>query len=102
MRKLEELHHDINVASTRAVLAFNDRGWDAQGFFPRLENTVATYDKRGVLELEKENAKGEKEIRHKTIAEVESDLVQANKQVLSLTEDLRKVMALNHKLLPLR
>jgi len=29
--KLEELHHDINVASTRAVLAFNDRDWDAQG-----------------------------------------------------------------------
>jgi hypothetical protein len=44
---------------------------------------------------------GDMEIRHKTIAEVESELVQANKQVLSLTEDLTKIMALNHKLLPL-
>ena len=99
MSKLEELHHDINVASTRAVLAFNDRGWDAQGFLPRVGNTVATYDKRGVLE--KKNAKGEVGVRHKTTAEVESELVQANKQVISLTEDLKKVMALNHKLLPL-
>ncbi len=99
MSKLEELHHDINVASTRAVLAFNDRGWDAQGFLPRAGNTVAKYDKRGMLE--KKNAKGETGVRHKTIAEVESELVQANKQVISLTEDLKKVMALNHKLLPL-
>ena len=99
MSKLEELHHDINVASTRAVLAFNDRGWDAQGFLPRVGNTVATYDKKGGLE--KKNAKGEMETRHKSIAEIESELVQANKHVLSLTEDLKKVMVLNHKLLPL-
>jgi hypothetical protein len=81
------------------VLAFNDRGWDVQGFLPRVGNTVATYDKRDLLE--KKNAMGDMEIRHKTIAEVESELVQANKQVLSLTEDLTKIMALNHKLLPL-
>jgi CCR4-NOT transcription complex subunit 4 len=87
------------VASSRAVLAFNDRGWDAQGFLPRVGNTVATYDKRGVLE--KRNAKGEMEIRPKTIAEVEGELVQANKQVLGLTEELKRVMALNQKLLPL-
>lgn len=99
MSKLEELHRDINVASTRAVLAFNDRGWDAQGFLPRVGNTVTTYDKRGVLE--KKNAKGEIEIRPKSIAEVEGELVQANKQMFSLTEDLKKVMALNQKMLPL-
>jgi hypothetical protein len=70
-----------------------------KGSYPASGTTVATYDKRDLLE--KKNAKGEMEIRHKTITEVESELVQANKQVLSLTEDLTKIMALNHKLLPL-
>lgn len=35
LAKLEELHRDINTAAVRAVLSFNDRGWDAAGFLPK-------------------------------------------------------------------
>jgi len=50
LSKLEELHRDINTAAVRAVLAFNDNGWDWQGFLPRVGNTVKRFDSIGLVE----------------------------------------------------
>ncbi|KAI0031707.1 hypothetical protein K488DRAFT_71204 [Vararia minispora EC-137] len=48
--KLEELHRDINTAAVRAVLAFNDSGWDAHGFTPRAGNTLQKFDALGLVD----------------------------------------------------
>src|ERR1700722_344048 len=40
LSKLEELHRDINTAAVRAVLTFNDSGWDNHSFMPRVGNTL--------------------------------------------------------------
>lgn len=50
LSKLEELHRDINTAAVRAVLAFNDGGWDKHHFFPRLGNTLVQFDKIGMVD----------------------------------------------------
>ncbi|KZT28671.1 hypothetical protein NEOLEDRAFT_768407 [Neolentinus lepideus HHB14362 ss-1] len=50
LSKLEELHRDINTAAVRAVLAFNDNGWDRHGWMPRVGNTLARFDKLGLME----------------------------------------------------
>ncbi|TFK29817.1 hypothetical protein FA15DRAFT_663090 [Coprinopsis marcescibilis] len=44
LSKLEELHRDINTAAVRAVLSFNDNGWDKEGFLPRIGDTLQTFD----------------------------------------------------------
>ncbi|KAF9244240.1 hypothetical protein BU15DRAFT_86156 [Melanogaster broomeanus] len=50
LSKLEELHRDINTAAVRAVLAFNDSGWDRHGFMPRVGNTLKRFDNIGMVE----------------------------------------------------
>ncbi|KZT11611.1 uncharacterized protein LAESUDRAFT_642402 [Laetiporus sulphureus 93-53] len=47
LSKLEELHRDINTAAVRAVLSFNDNGWDMHGFLPRVGNSLARFDQLG-------------------------------------------------------
>ncbi len=47
LAKLEELHRDINTAAVRAVLAFNDRGWDTMCVLPRVGNTLKQFDTLG-------------------------------------------------------
>ena len=49
LSKLEELHRDINTAAVRAVLSFNDNGWDARGCLPRVGGTLARFDGLGVV-----------------------------------------------------
>jgi CCR4-NOT transcription complex subunit 4 len=49
LSKLEELHRDINMAAVRAVLSFNDNGWDAHGFMPRVGNTLQRFDNLGFV-----------------------------------------------------
>ncbi|KAH6918708.1 hypothetical protein BKA70DRAFT_1248007 [Coprinopsis sp. MPI-PUGE-AT-0042] len=44
LSKLEELHRDINTAAVRAVLSFNDNGWDKEGFLPRSGDTLRRFD----------------------------------------------------------
>ncbi|KAH7910631.1 hypothetical protein BJ138DRAFT_1008399 [Hygrophoropsis aurantiaca] len=50
LSKLEELHRDINTAAVRAVLAFNDAGWDRHLFMPRVGNTLRRFDTIGTVE----------------------------------------------------
>ncbi|KAG2364971.1 hypothetical protein BDR07DRAFT_1354375 [Suillus spraguei] len=50
LSKLEELHRDINTAAVRAVLAFNDSGWDRHIFMPRVGNTLRRFDNIGMIE----------------------------------------------------
>ncbi|EAU88320.2 Mot2p [Coprinopsis cinerea okayama7 len=61
LSKLEELHRDINNAAVRAVLSFNDNGWDKEGFLPRCGDTLSKFDEltsrpMTVEELEKKLA----------------------------------------------
>ena len=49
LSKLEELHRDINMAAVRAVLAFNDNGWDVHGFMPRTGNTLEKFGNLGAV-----------------------------------------------------
>ena len=49
LSKLEELHRDINTAAVRAVLSFNDNGWDPHGFMPRMGNTLQKFDQIGMV-----------------------------------------------------
>ncbi|KAF8201634.1 hypothetical protein BJ912DRAFT_945984 [Pholiota molesta] len=49
LSKLEELHRDINTAAVRAVLSFNDSGWDRHGFLPKIGNTLRRFDNIGVV-----------------------------------------------------
>lgn len=43
--RLEALHRDINAAAVRAVLAYNDGGWDAARFAPRAGGSLERFDK---------------------------------------------------------
>lgn len=49
LSKLEELHRDINMAAVRAILSFNDSGWDAHGFMPRTGNTLEKFSNLGIV-----------------------------------------------------
>lgn len=49
LSKLEELHRDINTAAVRAVLSFNDSGWDRYAFMPRVGNTLRRFDNIGTI-----------------------------------------------------
>lgn len=49
LAKLEELHRDINMAAVRAVLTYNDRGWDPAGFMPRSDKSLSEIDNIGVV-----------------------------------------------------
>ncbi|KAH8833906.1 hypothetical protein DL96DRAFT_1521515 [Flagelloscypha sp. PMI_526] len=44
LSKLEELHRDINTAAVRAVLSFNDHGWDRRGFLPHGRDALKRFD----------------------------------------------------------
>lgn len=50
LAKLEELHRDINTAAVRAVLTFNDRGWDPAGFMPRAGKSLVQFDALGYVQ----------------------------------------------------
>jgi CCR4-NOT transcription complex subunit 4 len=51
LSKLEELHRDINMAAVRAVLSFNDNGWDIRGFMPRTGNTLEKFSNLGTVRV---------------------------------------------------
>jgi CCR4-NOT transcription complex subunit 4 len=65
LAKLEELHRDINTAAVRAVLTFNDRGWDPAGFMPRAGKSLVQFDAIGYVQ-----GKG-KTMRQMSLAELE-------------------------------
>ena len=72
LSKLEELHRDINNAAVRAVLTFNDSGWDPHGVLPRIGNTLSRFDQVGYVPEE-----GTGGMRAMTADELEKKLVVA-------------------------
>ncbi|KAI0094086.1 hypothetical protein BDY19DRAFT_920744 [Irpex rosettiformis] len=85
LSKLEELHHDINTAAVRAVLSFNDNGWDPHGFMPRMGNTLQKFDQIGIII---ENGV----TREMTADELEKKLVVAKEHAVFAETELREAM----------
>ncbi|RDX52715.1 hypothetical protein OH76DRAFT_1344716 [Lentinus brumalis] len=85
LSKLEELHRDINTAAVRAVLSFNDNGWDPNGSLPRLGNTLPRFDNIGLI-----NQDGE--YRAMSADELEKKLVVAKEAAQFVEAELREVM----------
>lgn len=86
LSKLEELHRDINNAAVRAVLAFNDSGWDRYGFMPRIGNTVRKFDNLGIVE------ENDSTTRPMTVDELEKKLIVAKEAAVFAETELREMM----------
>jgi CCR4-NOT transcription complex subunit 4 len=86
LSKLEELHRDINLAAVRAVLSFNDNGWDRNGFLPRISNTLRRYDGIGVVE-------DGKVLRPMSIDELEKKLIVAREATVFAETEVKEAMA---------
>ncbi|KAF5386828.1 hypothetical protein D9615_001626 [Tricholomella constricta] len=85
LSKLEELHRDINTAAVRAVLSFNDNGWDRRAFLPRVGNTLRRFDSIGLVE---ENGA----IRSMTADELEKKLAVAKEAAVFAETEVREMM----------
>ncbi|KAF8969939.1 hypothetical protein BDZ97DRAFT_1653306 [Flammula alnicola] len=85
LSKLEELHRDINTAAVRAVLSFNDSGWDRHGFLPRIGNTLRRFDNIGTVE---QNG----EMRSMTADELEKKLAVAKEAAIFAETEIREAM----------
>lgn len=85
LSKLEELHRDINIAAVRAVLAFNDNGWDLHGFLPRVGGTLQRFDQIGIVAEEGV-------MRPMTADELEKKLVVAKEAAVFAEAELRETM----------
>ncbi|KAH7889987.1 hypothetical protein F5I97DRAFT_1849132 [Phlebopus sp. FC_14] len=85
LSKLEELHRDINTAAVRAVLAFNDSGWDRHAFLPRVGNTLRRFDNIGFVER---NGK----TRPMTADELEKKLVVAKEAAVFAETEFRETV----------
>jgi CCR4-NOT transcription complex subunit 4 len=85
LSKLEELHRDINTAAVRAVLAFNDSGWDRHIFMPRVGNTLRRFDNIGMAE---EGGK----MRPMTVDELEKKLQVAKEAAIFAETEFREAM----------
>lgn len=86
LSKLEELHRDINNAAVRAVLTFNESGWDAQGLLPRAD-TIARFEHLGRIRADEEEV-----TRRMSAEELERELASARGAVSTAENDLREVM----------
>jgi CCR4-NOT transcription complex subunit 4 len=87
LSKLEELHRDINTAAVKAVLSFNDNGWDKHGFLPRLGNTLKRFESIGLTVDEAGNP------RAMTADELEKKLVVAKEAAIFAETEAREAMA---------
>lgn len=85
LSKLEELHRDINTAAVRAVLAFNDSGWDRHIFMPRVGNTLRRFDNIGMVE---QSGK----MRSMTVDELEKKLQVAKEAAIFAETEFREAM----------
>ncbi|GLB35074.1 putative RNA recognition motif containing protein [Lyophyllum shimeji] len=85
LSKLEELHRDINTAAVRAVLAFNDNGWDRRGCLPRVGNTLHRFDNIGLVE--EDGA-----VRSMTADGLEKKLAVAKEAAVFAETEVREVM----------
>jgi len=94
LSKLEELHRDINTAAVRAVLAFNDNGWDRHVFMPRVGNTLRRFDNIGMLEQDGK-------MRPMTVDELEKKLQVAKEAAIFAETEFREAMEKMQPLKPL-
>lgn len=85
LSKLEELHRDINTAAVRAVLAFNDSGWDRHIFMPRVGNTLRRFGNIGMAE---QSGK----MRPMTVDELEKKLQVAKEAAIFAETEFREAM----------
>lgn len=85
LSKLEELHRDINNAAVRAILAFNDNGWDKNAFLPRIANTLRRFEQIGMVD---ENGK----LRPMTTDELEKKLLVSKEATVFAETEVREVM----------
>ncbi|CAA7267893.1 unnamed protein product [Cyclocybe aegerita] len=89
LSKLEELHRDINTAAVRAVLSFNDSGWDRSGFLPRVGNTLNRFNSIGMVVQDGE-------LRPMTADELEKKLAVAEEAAVFAETELREAMEKYH------
>ncbi|KAJ7702240.1 hypothetical protein B0H17DRAFT_1157444 [Mycena rosella] len=94
LSKLEELHRDINTAAVRAVLSFNDNGWDRHGFMPRVGNTLRRFDSIGLVEEDGVT-------RTMSADELEKKLVVAKEAAVFAETEVRELMEKMHSVKPL-
>ncbi|KAJ3561703.1 hypothetical protein NP233_g10030 [Leucocoprinus birnbaumii] len=85
LSKLEELHRDINNAAVRAILAFNDNGWDPAGFLPRITNTLRRFEQLGMTE---DNGR----LRPMTAQELEKKLAVSKEATILAEAEVREMM----------
>jgi CCR4-NOT transcription complex subunit 4 len=94
LSKLEELHRDINTAAVRAVLTFNDNGWDRHGFMPRVGNTLRRFDNIGMID---HNGV----MRPMTVDELEKKLLVAKEAAVFAETEVREIMERMQAIKPL-
>jgi CCR4-NOT transcription complex subunit 4 len=93
LSKLEELHRDINMAAVRAVLSFNDNGWDVHGFMPRAGNTLEKFSHLGVVQ----EGGG---MRLMTVEELEKKLAVAREVAVFAETEVKEMVAKLQELQP--
>ena len=85
LSKLEELHRDINTAAVRAILSFNDNGWDQHTFLPRIGNTLLRFEHIAMM---KEGGT----LRPMTADELEKKLAVAKEAATFAETEIREAM----------
>lgn len=93
LSKLEELHRDINMAAVRAVLTFNDNGWDIHGFMPKSGNTLEKFSNLGIVR------EGDG-VRAMTVEELEKKLAVAREAAVFAETEVREMMESLQELRP--
>ena len=93
LSKLEELHRDINMAAVRAVLSFNDNGWDVHGFMPRTGNTLEKFSNLGTV-------RGGDGVRLMTVEELEKKLAVAKEAAAFAETEVKEMMTRLRELQP--
>jgi len=93
LSKLEELHRDINTAAVRAVLSFNDNGWDRHVFLPRVGNTLRRFDAINIIEEAGL-------VRSLTVDELEQKLAVAKEAAVFAETEVREVMENVQRIIP--
>jgi len=93
LSKLEELHRDINMAAVRAVLSFNDSGWDVHGFMPRTGNTLEKFSNLGTVR------EGDG-VRVMTVEELEKKLAVAKEAAAFAETEVKEMVTKLRELQP--
>ncbi|KAH8102942.1 hypothetical protein BXZ70DRAFT_927329 [Cristinia sonorae] len=85
LSKLEELHRDINTAAVRAVLSFNDHGWDNNNQAMQVGDTLQRFDDLGYVQVDGK-------LRPMSGDELERELEKTREAVVFMEAELREAM----------